>query len=782
MLPASPSAQQATPCRLSAPGMVALLCATSGLVLAQPASAQQGVAPGVVTAQDETGTAATQKPQVSSSQARSEGVPGDEEDKGRIIDFQADIVKYDNHTNTMTASGHVLLRSRDQSLRADSIAWNRTTGIITAHGHIRMIDTSGDEVLTDRITLTDKFRTGAMDNLLIAFREGSRVAADHARREANGNLEFTRAVFSSCPVEDSKGCPKTPSWEITAARVSYDDKTKDIHFHGAFFEMFGKRLIPLPGLTISATGEAKSGFTVPDIGLTASNGFEANSSYYWRIASNRDLLLSGYVYTAAAPMISAQYRQLNSNGAFQITGYGTYSTRLALNSTTPSATQDLRGYIFANGRWQIDPNWSFTTSIRVASDRTFLSRYDISYEDRLRSTFDLQRIGRYSYFSFSGWATQALLVPIDQGQVPLALPILDYRRLLKNPVLGGRVEFHVNTLAITRAQGQDTQRAFASARWDLRRITRWGQEVTLTGLVRGDVYHSSGNQLTSIVRYRGDPGWQTRGVALAALDVKWPLIGKFMGGSQIITPRIQFVAAPNVPNFNIPNEDSRAIELDDSNLFSLSRFPGYDRVEDGVRMTYGVDWQTSFPNWRLEASIGQSYRFTNEPNLFPVGTGLNRKLSDLVGRIQVRYKNFLKLTHRFRLDRDTLAFRRNEIDATVGSDSTYVEIGYLRVNTNIDPTLLGLQNTQELNTAGRVAFARYWSIFGSAVVNLTTQSADPTQNSSGFQPLRTRLGIAYSDNCLEMGLTWQRNYIQLADSRRGNSFQIYIHLRNIGFR
>ena len=35
---------------------------------------------------------------------------------------------------------------------------------------------------------------------------------------------------------------------------------------------------------------------------------------------------------------------------------------------------------------------------------------------------------------------------------------------------------------------------------------------------------------------------------------------------------------------------ARAVDLEDSNLFALNRFPGYDRWEDGSRVTYGVDW------------------------------------------------------------------------------------------------------------------------------------------------------------------------------------------------
>ena len=69
-------------------------------------------------------------------------------------------------------------------------------------------------------------------------------------------------------------------------------------------------------------------------------------------------------------------------------------------------------------------------------------------------------------------------------------------------------------------------------------------EAYVTALVRGDVYHSDENQLTINPSYRGLEGWQTRGVAIGAIDVKWPLIGGFLGGTQVLTPRVQLVATP----------------------------------------------------------------------------------------------------------------------------------------------------------------------------------------------------------------------------------------------
>lgn len=704
------------------------------------------------------------------------------ETPAREIAFEATTISYDSDADVVTAEGDVVLRSEDQSVRADAVSWDRKSGQIVATGNIRAVDESGNQLFTDRLELTDELKAGAMTNLLLAFREGGRLAAVEGRRSDNGDIVLERAAYTGCPVVDEHGCDKQPSWRVTARRVFYDAEAKTVRFERAYLELFGKRVLPLPGLSIRSDGGASSGFLIPDFGITTNNGVEVAASYFWRIASNRDLMLTGYVYTDAAPMVSAQYRALNDKGAYQITGYLTYGTRIPLNATVPTSERDIRGYLFANGRFQLDTNWSVTGSLRVASDRTFLRRYDITRDDRLRSTVNVERIDDDSYLTIAGWATQALLVPIPQGLVPIALPVIDYRHRLDDPVLGGQIELQANSMAIARTSGQDTQRAFARAQWNLRRITALGQEITFTALVRGDVYHSDENNLTLTPTYRGEMGWQSRGIAIAAVDVKWPFVGGFLGGTQVLTPRLQFVASPPIENLDIPNEDSRSIDLEDSNLFALNRFPGYDRVEDGVRATYGADWAAEFPGWRIKATIGQSYRVTDKPSLFPDGTGLTSEFSDFVGRTEIRYRDFLTFRHRYRVDKDNLAVRRNDIDATIGSDETYLELGYLRLNRDIDLTSEDLQDREELRAAGRVAFANYWSVFGSAVVNLTDREEDPSFTADGFKPLRTRLGLAYADDCLEFGFTWRRDYASLADARRGDSFHIYFSLRNLGFR
>jgi LPS-assembly protein len=699
------------------------------------------------------------------------------------IAFEADGASYDDNADTVSVFGNVVMRRGDQSVRADKLTWDRKTGQIVAEGNIRFVDQDGNQLFTDRIELTEELKAGAMENMLLALREGGRLAANRTERGEDESIILHQAVYSACAVEDDKGCPRDPSWRIVARRVVYDPAAKKLRFDGARLELFGTPLIPLPFLTLSTDGQPQSGVLIPDVRFSASNGVELASTWYQRLADNRDLAVTGYVYTETLPMVRAQYRALVPDGAYQITGYATRSERIPVGADPAGASDAFRGYLFGNGRLQFDPRWSLTFSGRITTDRTFLRRYDISRDDRLRSMADLERIGSNSYLSIAGWATQTLRVGDRQGLVPVALPVIDYRKRPPDPVLGGRVEFQANSLMITRTSGQDSQRAFASARWDLRRITGMGQEVTLTALTRGDIYHSDENAKTATTIYRGNPGWQARGIATAALDVKWPLVGAFAGGTQIMTPRFQMVASPTLRNLAVPNEDARAIDLEDSNLFALNRFPGYDRIEDGVRFTYGLDWLWERPSWRVSTTVGQSYRLTSRPTLLPSGTGLSARTSDFVGRTEVRWREVVKLTHRFRIDKDNMAVRRNEFDLAVGTRRTYLEAGYLRLDRDIGPGIEDLRDREEVRLAGRVGFARYWSVFGSGVFDLTGQSEAPTlPNADGFQPLRTRLGLAYDDNCLELGLTWRRDFVATGDARKGNTVQFYFALKNLGFR
>jgi LPS-assembly protein len=694
----------------------------------------------------------------------------------QIVTFSADTVTYDNDADLVTASGEVRMNREGNYLAAEQVIWDRKSGQVYAKGNVVVVTPEGDKLIGQNVQLTDSMRDGTVDNLMVVLESGGRIAARHGAR-VNGVSTFTSAIYTPCPVTTDTGCPKRPSWSITAARVIDDPKSKRVRFEGGHLQLFGINLPLLPVVSIARGTQGASGWLVPDFAISSRNGFELAVPYHWQIAPNRDVTITPHAYTSVLPAIELKYRELNSLGAFQADGFLTYGRVDSTSSTNPGPRQ-LRGYFDGNGKWQLDPEWSITTSLRVATDKTVTRRYDLTNDDRLRNVVNVERITPDSYISIAAWAFQGLRVDDQQKQIPFALPAID-ARFRFDDIAGGHLEIEGNSLAVTRIEGQDTQRAFASATWDLRRLTPWGQQLTLTALGRGDVYHTDDAEDTTVAIYRGTDGWHARAIGALAADVQWPFIGDFFGGIQRLVPRVQLVLTPPTSNIDIPNEDSRSVDLEDSNLFALNRFAGYDRWEDASRVTYGFDWSLDRKNLSIDSTIGQSYRFGRLRNIFPEGTGLTGRVSDIVGRTRIRYGRFIDITHRYRLDKDNLAVRRNEIDLTLGTTQTYAQIGYLRLNRNIDPTIEDLRDKEELRVAARVLFHRYWSVFGATVIDLTDKAEDPLSLADGWEPVRSRLGIQYEDDCLTLGLTWRRDYERIGTFRKGSTFALHLAFKGV---
>jgi LPS-assembly protein len=676
-------------------------------------------------------------------------------DENQIVTFSADMVTYDNDADVVTASGEVRMNREGNYLAADQVIWDRKSGQVYARGNVVMTTPQGDKLVGDNVQLTDTLKDGTVDNLMVVLESGGRVAARLGTR-VNGVMTFYDAIYTPCPVTTETGCPKRPSWSITAVRVIDDPKSSRVRFEGGRLQLFGINLPLLPVFQIARGNEGASGWLVPEFSISSRNGFSIGEPYHWQIASNRDLTITPHVYTGVLPAIEAKYRDLSSLGAFQVSGFLTYGRIDNLDPASTADNHSFRGYFESNGKWQLDPEWSVTESLRFATDKTVTRRYDITNDDRLRSVINAERITPDSYVSIAGWAFQGLRVDDNQKQIPIALPAID-ARFRFDDIAGGHLQLQGNSLSILRVDGQDTQRAFVSAEWDLRRLTPWGQEVTLTAYGRGDVYHTDDSADTSVAIYRGIDGWHARAIGALAADIKWPFIGPLLGGIQRLVPRVQVVLTPPTANMDIPNEDARAIDLQDSNLFALNRFPGYDRWEDASRITYGFDWSLERKNLSIESNVGQSFRLVHLTDIFPEGTGLTDRVSDIVGRTSIRYGRFIDLTERYRLDKDTLAVRRNEIDLTVGD----------------------LRDVEELRVAARILFRRYWSIFGASVIDLTDKNEDPLSLADGFEPVRNRLGIEYEDECLAIGVTWRRDYERIGAFRKGNTFLVHLAFKGV---
>ncbi len=572
-------------------------------------------------------------------------------------------------------------------------------------------------------------------------------------------------------------------WAIKALRIIHDPARHRISYRDARVEVLGTPILFLPAFSHpDGTKGRASGLLVPELEVRNSLGVGIGIPYHLDLGPDRDVTIKPWLFTEVKPALDIRARQLFKAGPVQLHAYFTYGDVVDFapdGVTTVDKGQRPRGYFELNGQLQHNAEWRTTFLTRLSSDDTFNRRYGLDYDDTLRSTINVERFRDNSYLSIAGWGFQNLRANKGRDTTPIVLPLVDYDWRPEATLLGGNLELAANSMNLVRIRGQDVQRGTLQGRWDRSWLTGLGQRVTGTVLLRGDLYNTSNPAEATLPTYRGNEGFQERGIAVAALDAIWPFSGPALGGTQTITPRLQLVAAPLNLNRGIPNEDARSNDFEDTNLFSLNRFSGYDRFESGTRLTYGLQYAFTRPHLRLTSEIGESIRLDGVGNgRFLAGTGLSGQFSDVVGRNTLEYRDLFSITHRFRIDSHSGDLRRNEVDITAGTAQTYATIGYAYFNRNI--LIEDLRDFQEVRAGARVAFSRFWSAYGSVIIDLTTRSQEPTTTAGGYQPIRHRIGVQYEDECFRFGVTWRRDYTSDRDFRAGDSYIFTIAFKNLG--
>ena len=703
------------------------------------------------------------------------GKPGD------VIDFAADALDYTDSDQIVTASGNVVIDRDHYRVTADRVVYNRATGQVEAQGNVTTVDAEGNRVYGDHVQLTDSLRDGAIDNILLVLADGGRLAASSGVR-VDGVSTLNTAIYSPCAVERD-GCPVKPVWAIKAVRISHDPRRHRISYKDARVEILNVPILFLPKFSHpdGSSGTA-SGLLVPEIEIRKSLGVGVGLPYHLALAPDTDVTVEPWLFTQVKPALNVTARHLFDAGPVQVRAYFTASDVIdyaADGIHTIDRGERPRGYFTANGQFQLSDEWRASFITRLSSDDTFDERYGLDYDDSLRSTLAFERFRDNSYLSITGWGFQNLRASKGSDTTPIVLPIVDYDWRPDATLLGGQLDLHANTMNLVRIKGQDVQRGTLQGQWSRSWLTGLGQRITGTALLRGDVYDTNDPGGATLPTYAGRPGFQTRGIALAAVDAEWPFAGPALGGTQTITPRVQVVAAPLNLNRGIPNEDARSADLEDSDLFSLNRFSGYDRFESGSRITYGLQYGLTRPRFALTSEVGESVRIDGSgAGRFLVGSGLSGQFSDIVGRNTLQYRDLFSVTQRFRLDSTSGKVRRNEIDITAGTSQTYLTVGYAYFNRNI--AVENLVDFQEVRAGARIALSRFWSAYGSVIIDLTTKSQEPTTIANGFEPIRHRLGVQYEDSCFRFGVTWRRDYISDRDFRAGSSYIFTIAFKNLG--
>jgi LPS-assembly protein len=247
-------------------------------------------------------------------------------------------------------------------------------------------------------------------------------------------------------------------------------------------------------------------------------------------------------------------------------------------------------------------------------------------------------------------------------------------------------------------------------------------------------------------------------------------------GTQTIEPIAQVIVRPNEPQVgNLPNEDSQSLIFDDTNLFKIDKFSGWDRIEGGGRANVGIQSTTQFNRGgSITGVFGQSYQLFGA-NSFALGdytnTGLNSGLdtrqSDYVARLSYQPDRIYSFTTRFRFDRDNFDVRMFEAEARASFDRWSVSMLY--GNYDAQPLLGFLTRREGILGAATVKLTQNWVATAQVRYDLDARSLAGTV-----------FGVGYIDDCLILALNYITNYTYSGNVGTDHRVMLQMSLRTLG--
>jgi len=680
------------------------------------------------------------------------------------VSFSADTMSFDRESGIVTANGNVEVHYRDRSLFADVVSYDRNTNVVRAEGNVTLLEPSGETIFGTTAEVSGDLKDGVIENIGIILKDHSRIAGSGARHSAGLFTDLRNAIYSPCNLcEDNPERP--PLWQIKAVRVTRDKNEKVVEYRDAWLEFFGFPVAYTPYFRHpDPTVKRKSGFLFPTFGNSSDLGFVGQFPFFWNISPSEDATITPYLMSDEGGLLHVNYRKKFRKGEVEMTGSITDNSSDG-DFDSEEGKYGVRGHIDSEARFDINDVWRWGFDAKRSTDDTYMRRYGFSAPGSLNSRLFAEAFRERSYFTASTHAFQGLQSDDVQEEIPLVLPLVDFNHIGERDRFGGRTHLDFNFLAMTRDEGTDTRRMSVHTLWERPFVGRFGDMSRFRLGLNADLYHV--NSLARGGNKEEFSGFSYRAQPVAAFDWRLPFFKKEGTITQALEPIAAAVWSPYGGNpDDIPNEDSTEIEFDDTNLFSLNRFTGIDRVEGGPRLTYGLKWGVfGDEGGKSTVFIGQAWR-PRVDSTYAEGSGLEDNFSDIVARAEVSPGGYLNVGYRTRFSSDDLSPTRNEVTLSGGGPALRVATSYVFLDRQEDSEFAG---REELNFQASSKINDEWRAGFSFVRDLDASE----MRTAGIQ-------VVFEDECVVFTTRATRTFYEDRDLEPTDAITFNLVLKTIG--
>jgi len=635
---------------------------------------------------------------------------------------------------TLTAEGLLIARgnvealSGDIRLTAKEVIYNNETGGIRLTGPIRI--TQGDQatVIASAAELDSELRNAIIHSARLVLADQVQLAATKLTRSDGRYNVLDKTTVSSCHV-CTTGEP--PLWQIRARRVVHDQLEKQLYFDHASVLVRDIPIFYFPHLRMpDPTLDRTRGFLIPEFNHSTLLGYGVKVPYFIPWGTDKDVTLTPYL-SNETQTLEFRFRQAFKNGGLEFTG--------ALSNDT-IGTQKTRGYVFAEGLFQLGKDYKLSFDLKAVTDDTYLTDYDYADYDRLNSDIKITRSSRTENTQFALYHYKTLREDESDDEIPsLVLKAETQRRYLN--VWGGELRTNVEAHGHVRRStadvlGRDVARANASVQW----LGDWtlgnGLRTGVTGALAFDAYSTDNDSTVS--------SFDTGIAPSVAAYLRYPMSKTAANGVTYVLEPVAQIAWTGGDNLDIANDESTLVEFDEGNLLSLSRFPSHDRRERGLSSAFGLNWsRINTTGWRGSLTFGQVFRQEAETD-FTQSSGLSGTSSDLLVAGQLSNQDGLLFTGRALID------TRGDLDkvgARIGwtNETLWLDASYIWLQKDLAESRAN--DISELTFDGSYRLNRHWT----GLMDWRFDAVSGETSEAG-------VGLEYRNECLRVELSLSRRF------------------------
>ncbi len=696
--------------------------------------------------------------------AFSHGIFAKEEvDKKTPSVLTADHVDMDKEKGIFTARGNVIVSQKGHVLHGDVVTYNQNTDIVTASGNVRLQEPDGDIFFAQRMELTGDLREGFLRDVKGILQDGALMVAESGRRFDGAYAEFERTLYSPCQL--CKGWP--PTWRLRSRTSLWKEEEKDVEHTDTILEILGVPIFYTPFLTHpDPSVERRRGILWPILGGGPDLGIMIMVPYYIPFSQQNDITFRPFLGTKAQ-ILSTQYRHYFNAGEIGLDASVGHTDIIQIEGSEEFKSRAKRWHLKGNAIFDLNDTWRVGAQIERSSDPTYIKRFpDLGIRSLSTTNGYIEGFFGKSYTKAEATYFQGSNTEDQQSIIPTILPQIEGAWVSQPGWQNSYWTAEGNFLGLSRKEGISSRRLILITGWHLPYISPLGDVYHLSATIRGDLYKLK--DFTPDGEMVPIDTTEKRFFPQLHLNWRFPFYTPFIEDSSlIISPIASFTVSPNSPpEKNIPDDDTGIFEIDEGNLFSANRFNGYDTIDRGARLAYGL--QFSLLGWgKNNLFIGQTYN-VHRPRENLVESGLGKSFSDYILRVEIKPKPWFSVMFRGIYDKKTLRTRFGTLQATAGPKVFKIQGNYNFLTKIVDEKIV--PKSEQLTLSLSSQLTDKWSISAGTRKNL----GNPDQT------LSQSIALSYKDDCFGLDLSLNRSFYKDQDLRPAHTFLFKFSFKHLG--